>query len=66
MKTKEKAIELVNKYSTKLPYYSEKDNLNKSKECALILVNEVLKEYWSHNTKRRDWWQEIKIEIEKL
>jgi hypothetical protein len=38
----------------------------KAKQCALIAVNEILKEYWSHDTKRRDWWQEVKQEIEKL
>lgn len=36
------------------------------KQCALIAVDEILNEYWLHDTKRRDWWQEVKQEIEKL
>jgi hypothetical protein len=35
-------------------------------KCALVAVDEILNEYWSHDTKRRDWWQEVKQEIEKL
>ena len=35
-------------------------------KCALVAVDEILNEYWSHDTKRRDWWQEVKREIEKL
>lgn len=38
----------------------------KAKKCALIVVNEILNEYWSHDTNRRDWWEEVKQEIEKL
>jgi len=37
-----------------------------AKQCALIAVDEILNEYWLHDTKRRDWWQEVKHEIEKL
>jgi hypothetical protein len=35
-------------------------------KCALVAVDEILNEYWSHDTKRRDWWKEVKQEIEKL
>lgn len=35
-------------------------------KCALIAVDEILNEYWSHNTSRRDWWQQVKQEIEQL
>lgn len=38
MNAKEKAKELVTMFSSKLPYYCQKDNLNKSKQCALIAV----------------------------
>lgn len=38
----------------------------KAKQCALIVVDEILNEYWSHDTNRRDWWEEVKQEIEKL
>jgi hypothetical protein len=37
-----------------------------AKRCALIAVEEILNEYWSHDTKRRDWWHEVKQKIEKL
>ena len=66
MTPKEKAIELFEK----MYYKMQPDELGKdqesAKQCALIAVDEILSEYWSHNTKRRDWWQEVKQEIEKL
>ena len=37
-----------------------------AKQCAFICVDEVLNEYWQHDTKRRDYWQEVKSEIQKL
>jgi hypothetical protein len=37
-----------------------------AKECALVAVDEILSEYWSHNTERRDWWKQVKQAIEKL
>jgi hypothetical protein len=58
--------------------YSKFDNLfnkdfmlpivydNQLKECALIAIDEILNEYWSHDTKRRDWWKYVKQEIENL
>ena len=42
MTPKEKAKELVTMFSSKLPWYSQKDNLNKSKQCAIIAVDEIL------------------------
>lgn len=42
MNEKEKAKELVNKYSSYLPWYSGKDNINKAKDCAKIAVNEII------------------------
>ena len=37
-----------------------------AKQCALICVDEVLDEYWSHDCNRRDWWKQVKEEILKL
>ena len=37
-----------------------------AKTSALLAVDEMLNEYWSHDTSRRDWWQEVKQEIKKL
>jgi hypothetical protein len=69
MTAKEKAKELVNKYwITDFDIYEEE-----SKQCALILVDEILweiikyadnsKEYVTENVK---FWQEVKEEILKL
>lgn len=41
-------------------------NVHIARQCALIAVDEILNEYWSHDTKRRDWWIEVKQELEKL
>ena len=57
MKPKEKAKELVNKFNL---FCRECDN---SKISALIAVDEILNEYWWHDNKRHDWWQEVKQEI---
>ena len=63
MTPKEKAIELVSKMCLN---DCTDENIEITKQCALIAVSEILNEYWSHDTKRRDWWQEVKQEIEKL
>lgn len=64
MTAKEKAVQLVLKYSPKLPFYTEKDNKQKSKECALICVDEIIKTIQPHLST--SWWQEVKEEINKL
>lgn len=74
MTAKEKAKQLISKYSPKLPFYTEKDNLNKSKECALICVDEILTFIEDADPQSlsyelmgyRDYWQEVKEEINKL
>ena len=69
---KEKARKLISKFSSKLPFYSEKDNLSKAKQCALICVDEMIKEHIhaSQNYKWQDeiweWLREVKQEINKL
>jgi hypothetical protein len=67
MTPKEKAKELYNKYSV---YNVNGKSIMKIgpevKVFTLIAVDEILNEYWSHDTKRRDWWKEVKQEIEKL
>ena len=61
MEAKEKAKSLVDRMerSKEMPYQY-------AKQCALITVDEILNEYWAHDTIRRDWWQEVKTEIELL
>jgi hypothetical protein len=63
MTPKEKAQELVDKH---ISYSFDLMPTKFAKNLALVSVDEILNEYWSHDTKRRDWWQEVKKEIEKL
>ena len=66
---KEKALELIMHFSVLIPFYSTKDNLKKSKQCANVCVNEILiimnEEYLS-GAKKINYWQEVKKEIELL
>jgi len=65
MTPKEKARDLVDKFSPILLFYSTMYNVNKSKQCALITVNEILKLYYIL-TDEHKYWQEVKQEINKL
>jgi hypothetical protein len=64
MTPKEKANKLCMRFliqtTTDIPYA-----INKAiaKECALIAVDEILK---TNPYKARNYWQEVKTEIEKL
>ncbi len=60
MTPKEKAEELVDKY---IPFCGiEMTEI----QCALIAVNEILKEHYPQDVKRCEYWQEVKQEIENL
>ena len=61
MKPQEKAKELVKKYDETLTYLESK---SKAKQCALIAVNEIIKEIAYYD--QAVYWQEVKQEIEKL
>ena len=76
MTPKEKAEDIVRKYSTYVVMWTggvetERQNV---KQCALIAVDEImynnLMEYPQHsmiyNPHKNDYWQEVKHEIEKL
>lgn len=72
---KEKAFELVNKFSPLLPFYSVMDSVNKSKQCALIAVNELIMAFTQLSKEEigttlidygQSYWKEVKQEIEKL
>jgi hypothetical protein len=62
MTSKEKAIELVDKM-----YHYQWREKQRAKECALIAVDEILKNdtifLYVHHL---DFWKEVKQEIEKL
>jgi hypothetical protein len=72
MTPKEKAEDIVRKYSTYVVMWSggievERQNV---KQCALISVDEMLKELESIDDGQTvipyNYWQEVKQEIEKL
>jgi hypothetical protein len=64
MTPREKAIELYNKfYDIAMHALSIQVRKYITKECALIAVDEILK---TNPYKARNYWQEVKQEIEKL
>lgn len=65
MESNEKAKELFEKYAfVEIAYYTSKHEV---KECALIAVDEVILELKNLGLKYLiEWWQEVKLEIEKL
>ena len=69
MTPKEKAKELVDKYE--FVYIQNYTSMFEVKECALIAVNEILDiAYWEYmesmGEKEKDYWQEVKQEINNL
>lgn len=58
MTPKEKAEELVRKY-----WHSKGIDIDKSIECALIAVNEIIKVI--HTNMEDKYWNKVKKEIEK-
>lgn len=64
MTAKEKAKELIDKYDI-----GESQNLYFQKICALICVDELIKEctvYRPSPESRFDYWQEVKQELNNL
>ena len=62
MTVKEKALELVAKYSRVLPM--NQTTLLDHKNCALIALDEIIEvAYWN---SVKDFYREVKQEIEKL
>ncbi len=61
MSPQEKAKELVDLFTV-----VGLQQRNEGIQCALICVDEILDEYWSHDCNRRDWWKQVKEEIERL
>ena len=81
MTPKEKAIELVDKFYQRFPLTMdvittrgdlswEYDSWKEAKQCALIAVDEMLKELESIDDGQTvipyNYWQEVKQEIQKL
>ena len=63
MTPKEKAQELVDKYSN---YTSDWDYLTKAKQCALIAVDEILADRMPFEHTSVEYWQEVKQEMAKI
>jgi hypothetical protein len=66
---KEKADELFNKYYQLCADSSYPDSM--AKQCALIAVDEIYNEIDDnydtlHSSDRKQYWQEVKNEIEKI
>jgi hypothetical protein len=70
MTPKKKAWDLNQKF-IELQHYIENDAWNNSKQCALITVDEIIASNpiafdEDDNCIAKQWWQEVKTEIEKL
>ena len=68
MTPKDKAKELVDKYLRTYPIYDNPTvvisyTYNEAKQCALIAVDEILEHCYE---VMKPFWQEVKLEIEKL
>jgi hypothetical protein len=67
MTPQEKAKELFDKYEYFVRMYNDDTpRLDMQKQCALIAVDEILNLCWNGNLKAKEYWQEVKQEIEKL
>lgn len=74
MTPKEKAIELYKKYLEWISntYYHvgtySKSDGEKSKECTLIAVNEIISQFINKccEHQNRTYWEEVKEEVEKI
>ncbi len=71
MTPKEKAKELVSKFSKELPWYNQNDNLRKSKAQATICIDEMIEETRdycdvNHHQDRMNYLENVKQEIQSL
>jgi hypothetical protein len=68
MTPKEKAVELVDKFC-KLTRWKmgQEDYIKRAKQCAIIAVDEIIKELeYGVGKSATEWWHEVKKEIEAL
>jgi hypothetical protein len=71
MTSKEKAIELVDKFKLSFAgvISNDEDWETLAKQCAFISVDEIIEALHEHHWQNRliiDYWKEVKQEIEKL
>lgn len=68
MTAKEKSKDLVDKFA-RIDGYEDSIDLSKcffEKQCALIAVDEIIKELYPSDIMRCEYWVEVKNEINKL
>ena len=70
MTPKEEAKNLVDKFMQLVDAYSSQGQVDNAKECALIAVDEMIKQCWDYRDldlqKSYDYGQQVKQEIQKL
>lgn len=72
MTPKEKAEELVGKMIPHTRVFHGvlgwEDYQDSAKQCALIAVDEIINQYYTHtdNVTQHEYWQQVKQEINKL
>ena len=69
MTPKEKAFELIDKYSLLVPIEFGGMDKNLAKQCSLLAVYEILnsrKEHLVQSIKFYEYWTEVKRELERL
>jgi hypothetical protein len=74
MTAKDKAKQLVEKFIEHTQEWDELDgyvnDVYNSKQCALIAVDELIKQCWDYRDidleKSSDYWKEVKQEIQNL
>ena len=70
MTPKEKATELVNKHFDYVEAWSVSNQIENAKQCALITVDEIIKQSWDYRDidlgANYDFWNEVKTEIKKI
>ena len=71
MTPQEKAKNLVNKHFDYVEAWSESNQIENAKKCALITVDEILDiAYWEYMESRgeqeKKYWNEVKTEIKKI
>lgn len=65
MSAKEKAKELIEKFYPQVQWkMGQEDCMDRAKECALIVANEVLG--YMGADRGTEFWQEVRSEIKKL
>lgn len=68
--TKKKAEMLVKQFLPFMHPFHDEVAKKQAKKCALITIDEVLQDDWfiekEHSEARKEFWDEVKIEVERL